>query len=204
MILEKLVVGPLEVNCYIFGDENGEVVVIDPGAEGERIIAFIEERGYRPRCIINTHCHIDHIRANADVKGKYNIPILVHKEDAPILTSPQDAELEEMIGGKPSPPADRLLSEGDEIKVGSFNLKVIHTPGHTPGGISLLFDDGVFTGDTLFAGGVGRTDLPGGSWDTLVSSIREKLLVLPDSLPIYPGHGPSSTIGEEKRYNPFL
>jgi len=204
MILEKLVVGPLEVNCYIFGDENGEVVVIDPGAEGERIIAFIEERGYRPRCIINTHCHIDHIRANADVKGKYNIPILVHKEDAPILTSPQDAELEEMIGGKPSPPADRLLSEGDEIKVGSFTLKVIHTPGHTPGGISLLFDDGVFTGDTLFAGGVGRTDLPGGSWDTLVSSIREKLLVLPDSLPIYPGHGPSSTIGEEKRYNPFL
>jgi len=204
MILEKLVVGPLEVNCYIFGDENGEVVVIDPGAEGERIIAFIEERGYRPRCIINTHCHIDHIRANADVKGKYNIPILVHKEDAPILTSPQDAELEEMIGGKPSPPADRLLSEGDEIKVGSFTLRVIHTPGHTPGGISLLFDDGVFTGDTLFAGGVGRTDLPGGSWDTLVSSIREKLLVLPDSLPIYPGHGPSSTIGEEKRYNPFL
>ncbi|MCD6451483.1 MAG: MBL fold metallo-hydrolase [Acidobacteria bacterium] len=204
MILEKLVVGPLEVNCYIFGDENGEVVVIDPGAEGERIIAFIEERGYRPRYIINTHCHIDHIRANADVKGKYNIPILVHKEDAPILTSPQDAELEEMIGGKPSPPADRLLSEGDEIKVGSFTLRVIHTPGHTPGGISLLFDDGVFTGDTLFAGGVGRTDLPGGSWDTLVSSIREKLLVLPDSLPIYPGHGPSSTIGEEKRYNPFL
>jgi hydroxyacylglutathione hydrolase len=205
MILERLIVGPLEVNCYLVGDEEkNDLAVIDPGAEGERIIDFIEGKGYRPSYIINTHGHIDHIRANADIKERYNIPILIHEKDAAIISSPQDAELEEMIGGRPSPPADRTLSEKETIAIGSLKLKVIHTPGHTPGGISLLFDDGVFTGDTLFSGGVGRTDLPGGSFDDLLRSIKEKLFSLPDRLIIYPGHGPSSTIGEEKRYNPFV
>ncbi len=201
MILETIVVGEMEANCYIFGsDEEREVVLIDPGADYEKLSAFIKNRGLLPKFIVNTHGHIDHIGAN----HRFNLPILIHRLDADFLSDPQ-LNLSAISGrGYRSPQAARLLEEGDSIEVGDIELKVIHTPGHTPGGISLGYEDLIFTGDTLFKGGVGRTDLPYGSEEQLLSSIKEKLLTYDDQTIIYPGHGPTSTIAKERRENPYL
>lgn len=201
MILETIVVGEMEANCYIFGsDEEREVVLIDPGADYEKLSAFIKNRRFLPKFIVNTHGHIDHIGAN----HRFNLPILIHRLDADFLSDPQ-LNLSALSGrGYRSPRAARLLEEGDSIEVGDIELKVIHTPGHTPGGISLRYEDLIFTGDTLFKGGVGRTDLPYGSEEQLLSSIKEKLLTYDDQTIIYPGHGPISTIAKERRENPYL
>ena len=200
-ILETIVVGPVEANCYIFGSRaNNEVVVIDPGADYEVISAIIERKKLLPKFVVNTHGHIDHIGAN----HRFNLPILIHRQDADFLSDPQLNLSGIFGGGYRSPQAARLLEEGDSIKMGDIELSVIHTPGHTPGGISLRYDDLIFTGDTLFKGGLGRTDFPYGSDDQLLASIREKLLIYDDATTIYPGHGPSSTIGKEKEENPFL
>jgi len=201
MILETIVVGEMEANCYIFGsDEEREVVLIDPGADYEKLSAFIKNRGLLPKFIVNTHGHIDHIGAN----HRFNLPILIHRLDADFLSDPQ-LNLSVLSGrGYRSPRAARLLEEGDSIEVADIELKVIHTPGHTPGGISLRYEDLIFTGDTLFKGGVGRTDLPYGSEEQLLSSIKEKLLTYDDQTIIYPGHGPISTIAKERRENPYL
>jgi len=201
MILETIVVGEMEANCYIFGsDEEREVVLIDPGADYEKLSAFIKNRGLLPKFIVNTHGHIDHIGAN----HRFNLPILIHRLDADFLSDPQ-LNLSVLSGrGYRSPRAARLLEEGDSIEVADIELKVIHTPGHTPGGISLRYEDLIFTGDTLFKGGVGRTDLPYASGEQLLSSIKEKLLTYDDQTIIYPGHGPISTIAKERRENPYL
>lgn len=201
MILETIVVGEMEANCYIFGsDKEREVVLIDPGADYEKISTFIKNRGLLPKFIVNTHGHIDHIGAN----HRFNLPILIHRKDSDFLSDPQ-LNLSALSGrGYRSPQASRLLEEGDSIEVADIELKVIHTPGHTPGGISLRYDDLIFTGDTLFKGGVGRTDFPYGSEEQLLSSIRAKLLTYDDHTVIYPGHGPSSTIVKERMENPFL
>ncbi len=205
MILDRIVVGPLEVNCYCIGClQGGEVAVVDPGADPLRIIDLINSRQYKPLYIINTHCHLDHIGANAEIKRRYKIPLLVHQDDAPYLSDPQDYSLQAIISAEPSPPADKFLAEDDLINIGSLTLKVIHTPGHSPGGICLKFPEGVLTGDTLFYRGIGRTDLPGGSYPQLIKSVKNKLFTLDKSLPIYPGHGPTSTIGEEVKENPFF
>ena len=158
---------------------------------------------------INTHGHIDHIGANRAIKERYDIPLLIHSADSASLTDP-GLNLSAMgFGRLDSPPSDRELQDGDEILVGEIMLKVISTPGHTPGGICLLIcrsgqPDVIITGDTLFAGGVGRTDFPGGSWSLLMESIRNRLLSFPDETIIFPGHGSHSTIGEERSSNPFL
>jgi len=201
MILETIVVGEMEANCYIFGsDEGKEVVLIDPGADYEKLSAFIKNRRFLPKFIVNTHGHIDHIGAN----HRFDLPILIHRLDADFLSDPQ-LNLSAFSGSSyRSPQAARLLEEGDSIEVGDIELKVIHTPGHTPGGISLRYEDLIFTGDTLFKGGVGRTDLPYGSEEQLLSSIKEKLLTYDDQTIIYPGHGPTSTIAKERRENPYL
>jgi len=205
MILERIVVGPLEVNCYLIGCQHSkEIAVVDPGGEPERIISSIKDAGYTPIYLINTHGHIDHIAANKDIKEHYNIPLMIHSQDSHLLTSPQDQMLGMMLQAKSSPPADKTLEEEDRISIGSINLEVIHTPGHSAGSICLKFDQALLTGDTLFAGGVGRTDLPGGSYNALMRSIREKVLRFDRSWKIFPGHGPPSTIGEEIDYNPFL
>jgi len=207
MFLKKIVVGPLETNCYLIACKNTKkAAVIDPGGEEEidLILKNLQENNFNLKYIINTHGHIDHIAGNKLLKEKTKAILLIHKLDAPMLSDVNKNFSIFMGKERCSPLADRFLEEGEEISLGKLKLKIIHTPGHTPGGICLILNNIVFTGDTLFAGGVGRTDLPGGSYQDLQKSIKEKLLVLSDDKIIYPGHGPDSTIGEERRTNPYI
>ncbi len=204
-----LPLGPLQANCYLLADGRGAAAIIDPGGDPEEIFSVIEREGWTPAAVINTHGHVDHVAANRAAVERYRVPLLIHRDDAPALSDPGLNLSSLGFGRLDSPPPDRELSDGDEIPVGGLVLEVIATPGHSPGSVCLLLDGGeepavIFTGDTLFAGGVGRTDLPGGSLDRLISSIRDRLLVFPDRTVILPGHGPSSTIGEEKCSNYFL
>ena len=202
--------GSYQVSAYVV-IADGEAMVIDAPEGAEAIIAFCDARGLVPRLLINTHGHADHIYANRLLKERWpDIQIAVGSADAKLLTSPM-RNLSPLMGAwVKSPPPDRLLEDGDRVELGSVSFEVIATPGHTKGGISLFSADGpgggpvVFTGDTLFAGGIGRTDFPGGSHETLLESIRRRLLVLPPETVVYPGHGPPSTVAEEARSNPFL
>ncbi len=205
MNFETAIVGALETNCYlVYCPETLECAVIDPGAEGEKIFRLIAEKGLRPIIILNTHGHVDHIGANKDIKDKFNIPLSIHSSDNEMLQSVHQFELGFLLGAKASPSADNFLEDGDEIKIGKSILRVIHTPGHSPGSVSFLGDGFILSGDTLFNGGVGRTDLPGGSWDTLVSTIKDKILTMPIETTVLPGHGPTTTVGQEKETNPFI
>ncbi len=205
MKVKKVVVGIFEANCYILWDEKDkEAIVVDPGEEGERIIEVIRKNSLKVRSIVNTHTHIDHIGANDFLQEKTEAPLLVHSNDVSLL---QNAELNlSALTGKDRSFGlpDRVLEEGDEIRAGSFSLKILHTPGHTPGSICLYGDNKLFSGDTLFAGGIGRTDLTGGNLKELQKSIKDKILTLPDEVVVYPGHGPSTTIGKERRSNFFI
>jgi len=206
--IKALTVGPLYTNCYIISCERtGEAIIIDPGFEeheAHTILNEVERSGLNLVYVVNTHGHFDHIIGNRFLREEMNLPIMIHAGDAPLLTNPE-MNLSLSLGlNITSPPADILLSDGDIIRVGMETLKVIYTPGHSCGSISILGDGFVFTGDTLFAGSVGRTDLPGSSDTDLIRSIRDRLMSLPDDTIIYPGHGPSSTIGRERRGNPFL
>lgn len=207
MFFEKIVAGQLEANCYILGDDKtGEAVVIDPGGDAFEIIEAIKNNKLTILAIINTHGHIDHTFGNKALKEYSKSPVLIHEDDSEMLTS-SFHNLSDFLGYEISViPPDRFLKDNEIIKVGSFELKVIHTPGHTQGCVSLeCVGKGIlFTGDTLFAGGIGRTDLPGGDGRKILSSISKRLLIYPENTIIYPGHGPSSTIGKEKKYNPFL
>jgi glyoxylase-like metal-dependent hydrolase (beta-lactamase superfamily II) len=204
--VERVVVGALEVNCYIVLDEKSkEGIVIDPGAEGRRIVRIIEGESIILKYIINTHGHVDHIGANRDLKNAFPDALLAIGEfDLPLLRNAMNSYIAMMVGAKESPEPDLLLKEGDIIEFGECTLKVIHTPGHTPGSICLLTEGIVFTGDTLFAGSIGRVDLPMSQPEKLIPSIKEKLMILPDDTVVLPGHGPKSTIGYERRYNPFV
>ncbi|MFB0527012.1 MAG: MBL fold metallo-hydrolase [bacterium] len=197
-------VGPMEANCYIlYNPDKREGLIIDPGAEGSRLIRFIKQEKISINYIINTHGHPDHIGANRKIKEYTNAPILIHQYDAPMLTKSESVLTLIFPEESSSPPADTFIKDGDLIECAGMKLKVLHTPGHTPGGISLLLDDTIFTGDTLFSGSVGRFDLPGGSEEVLLSSIK-KILSLDENLIIYPGHGPSTTVGQELHSNPFI
>lgn len=203
-MLKIFTVGPMEANCYIlYNPDKKEGLIIDPGAEGARLIKFIEQEKICINYIINTHGHPDHIGANRQIKEYTNAPILIHQYDAPMLTRSGSVLSLIFPLESSSPPADTFIKDGDLIECAGIKLKVLHTPGHTPGGISLLIDDSIFTGDTLFSGSVGRFDLPGGSEEVLLNSIK-KILSLDKNLIIYPGHGPSTTVGEELRSNPFI
>jgi len=205
MKYETLIVGPLETNCYlVYCQETLECAVVDPGAEAIRIFQLIAGKGLKPAVMLNTHGHVDHIGANKDIKEKFNIPLYIHSADSSLLEEVQQSEIGIFLGARDSPSPDHFLNDGDKIKIGKSFLRVIHTPGHSPGSVSFLGDGFLLSGDTLFSGGVGRTDLPGGSWKEMENSIKNKILTMPDEMIILPGHGPSTTVGKEKSSNPFI
>ncbi|MDH7498143.1 MAG: MBL fold metallo-hydrolase [Syntrophomonadaceae bacterium] len=206
MILKGLEVGAIAANCYVIGcEETMEAAVIDPGGSASAILRLIESLKVAVKYIINTHGHIDHIGANRQLKEATGAMILIHADDAKMLTNPASNFSMFMGRSITSPPPDQLLAHGDIIRVGStIELEVIHTPGHSPGGICLKTDNIIFSGDTLFAGSIGRTDFPGGSYATLIRSIQERILCYDDNVVVYPGHGPATTVGWERKHNPFL
>lgn len=207
MIFETIVVGELGVNCYLLADsETKEGIVIDPGAEPKRILAAIKNSGVKVLNVLNTHGHFDHIGGNRSVTEATGGKLMISKEDEPFLSRASSSASMYGLAAENSPSPASYLAEGDIIRFGSHELKVIHIPGHSPGGSCFyLAKDGILiSGDSLFAESVGRTDLPGGSQAQLVGAIRSKLLTLPEGTKVFPGHGPATTIGHEKRHNPYL
>jgi len=208
MIIKQLTVGTMAVCCYVLGcEETRECAVIDPGGDEERIFSLCGSEGLKIVAIICTHGHPDHVCGNRALKKMSGAPIIMHEADAAFFARPEIEDYFSMLGLAASPPPDRTVRDGEEIAVGRLKLKVIHTPGHTPGGICLYAAPHLFTGDTLFAGGVGRTDFPGGSTRELMASIKEKILRLPPETVVWPGHGyggVSSSLGEEAANNPYL
>lgn len=198
-------VGSYETNCYLVWDAlSREGIIIDPGFEPEKILARVRQLNLSIKALVNTHGHLDHIGGNAAIVSQFNCPLCIGAADATLLEDPKLNHSARMRRPVVSPAADRLLRQGDVVEFGHCQLKVAETPGHTPGGISLLGDGRLFCGDTLFAGAVGRTDLPGGSHQQLLQSICSQLLTLPDETVVLPGHGPATTIGEERKNNPWL
>ena len=205
MIIETITTGICATNCYIFGDDSSkEVVIIDPADEADKIISIIEKNNYIVKYIIITHGHFDHILALKHIKQKYNVPVAIHKNDAEYLSN-NSLNLSSNIPNikLESIDADIILNDGDTLALGKYNVEVIHTPGHTHGGICIKADGVLFSGDTLFYNSIGRTDFPTGSFDKLEESIK-KLYTLDDKIKVYPGHGGSTTIGYEKQSNPYV
>jgi len=207
-----MALGPIQANCYILGcEETRQAVVIDPGDDIDRILTTLAEDQLTVVHIINTHGHFDHVGANKRLKDVTGADILIHADDAPMLSQLSASAAAWGLAAENSPTPERLLKDGDTIPFGNHALSVIHTPGHSPGGICLFIEytqndtvkKAVFVGDTLFAGSIGRTDLPGGNYDMLINNIQSKLLTLADDVVVYPGHMGSTTIGTEKRTNPF-
>lgn len=206
MIIKQLPVGPIQTNCYLAGcEETQEGIVIDPGDEAERILAEVETLGLTVKYILNTHAHFDHIMANADMVKATGAPLALHPLDLPLLRENGGSALFG-LEATPSPDPDMALAEGDTIKMGQYTFQVLFTPGHTPGHVSFYEPTAniIFDGDVLFANGIGRTDLPGGDYATLMNSIHEKLMPLPDETTVCSGHGPITTIGRERNSNPWL
>ena len=208
MFIEQRQVGQMAVFAYLVGDEqSGEALVIDPAEDIDGLIEAAKKRGVKITAIVNTHGHVDHTSGNLEMKEKTGAPIIIHEDDADMLVSTPMYMLQ-MFGAKQSPPADRTVRDGDFIDAGEVHLRVLHTPGHSPGSTVLLLDGYAFTGDTLFVEAVGRSDLPGGSERVMFESIQQKICTLPDETVVLPGHNygsrPTSTIGHEKQYNPFL
>ena len=207
MILETFPVGPLHCNCTILGDEvTHEAVVVDPGDNIPEILSRLQKHGLTLRQIIVTHAHIDHVGGAALLRKSTGAPVLMNQQDLGLLSM---MEMQAGWLGVPTPqvaPPDASAEDGLTIGLATLPAQVLHTPGHTPGSICLLFPDHhlLLAGDTLFAGSIGRTDLPGGDGQQILRSLRERLLVLPDSTHVVPGHGPETTIGEERQSNPFL
>ena len=205
LIVEILELGPFFVNCYIVGDPvSKKGIIIDPSWEPERIIKHVDKFGLEIEKVVITHGHADHIGALHDIRSHYNAPVYIGEKDAIMLTDPV-ANLSGLSGENVvTDPADEMLHEGDNVEVGDYSFKVLETPGHSQGSISLYGHGMVFTGDVLFLGSIGRTDFPGCSFEVLMNSIKTKILTLPDDTIVYPGHGPDTMIKQEREYNPFL
>ncbi|MEO5356756.1 MAG: MBL fold metallo-hydrolase [Nitrospirae bacterium YQR-1] len=203
LFLRCFVVGPLQVNCYILSDKDtGETIVIDPGDEPDRIIDFITDKSLTLKKIVCTHTHFDHIGGIPEIKDALNPLLLMHTDDRTIYEAARDMALFWGHQMDPMPKPDQFLSESDTITVGSHQFEVLHTPGHTPGGICIYGEGIIVTGDTLFEGSVGRTDLPGGNALDLKKSFK-RLMGLPPETRVFPGHGSETTISHERKYNFF-
>lgn len=207
MIFESIAVGPLSVNCYIAAcEESREGIIVDPGGDAELIVRLVQKLDLKIQTVINTHGHFDHVGGNRRILEAFGARLLIHQADAPMLGRSAEVARKYGLQGENSPEADAYLDEGMDLNCGACRIQVLHTPGHTMGGCCLYFEKErkVITGDTLFADSIGRTDLPGGSHQQLLDSIRTKLFTLPDDIVAYPGHGPQTTIGHEKRCNPYF
>lgn len=205
-IFAHLAVGPLQCNCYIVGDPaTKEAVVIDPGGDAERLLEVIKEKDLTITAIVATHAHFDHVVAAEQLRAATGAPFYLHPEDKPVLEWMQESgRMFLRIELPPPPEVDTEAREGDRLIAGSTGLEIIHTPGHSPGSISLVTDGAVFAGDTLFAGSIGRTDLPGGDTQALLDAVKDKLFRLDLDKTVYPGHGPDTTLGQELETNPFV
>jgi hydroxyacylglutathione hydrolase len=206
MLVTMLSVGPIQTNCYVVGcEETLEGMVIDPGGHPKRILEAVEERGLTVKYIVNTHAHFDHMAANRALVEATGAPLVMHPDEVPVLKMGGGARWFGFFADS-SPEPDMLVRGGDTLQVGQLTFQVMHTPGHSPGHILLYQADAgvLFDGDMLFQQGIGRSDMPGGNHATLIQNIREKILTLPDETVVYPGHGPATTVGEEKRSNPWL
>ena len=210
MEIVQMLVGQMDVYAYLIGcPETKNAAVVDPGGNAERIKAEADKRGYNIIYIINTHGHFDHTLANGTLKKLTNAKLLIHKDDAALLKAPEMRMMTQSMGYEPSPEPDEFITDNQEISLGeNCKIKVMHTPGHSQGGVCLYIPGNVITGDTLFVGAVGRTDFPGGSWPVMRNSIFERILSLPDDTVVWPGHHygptPKSTVDRERRTNPFL
>ncbi len=208
MLIKQITVGSMAVCCYLVAcKETKKAIVIDPGGNEKEILALIADEGVKLEYIVNTHGHPDHVCANGPVQEATGAPIVMHEDDVDFFAKSEVIQYFSMLGLAPSPPVNKRVKDGDVLKVGNLSFKVIHTPGHTPGGICLYSAPQLFTGDTLFVGAVGRTDFPGGDMQVFMRSIHDRLLGLPDETVVWPGHGyggSQSTIGVEKRSNPYL
>ncbi len=201
MEIRTFQVTPFMVNCYIVKDGE-EALVIDPGDVSPAMTRYLS--GTKVCMIVNTHCHCDHCGGNAELLRMTHAPLAIHREELPLLRAIEVQAQMFGVSAESSPDPDQYLQEGDAVSVGATTFKVLHAPGHSPGHIVLLGDGVAFAGDVLFEGSIGRTDLPGGNYHQLIESIHTKLLTLPDDTVVYTGHGPSTTIGAERRMNPFL
>lgn len=203
MLIKNIVVGPLQVNCFIIADETSKkAVVIDPGDEPDRIMEIIKKNNLSVECIICTHGHFDHVGAVSELKQETGAEVLIHKEELEIYNAAKDMAAFWGYDFDPLPEPDKLLKNGDDIEIGGLRFNILHTAGHSPGGICLYGEGIVITGDTLFAGSVGRTDFYGGDMNKLKESFK-RLMSLPENTRVLPGHGPETTIGHEKRENSF-
>lgn len=205
LLIQKLTVSPLQENCYVIGDDaSREGIVIDPGDEPRRIVQAVERLGLTVKKIVNTHGHVDHIAAAEDVKEALGATLHLHPGDEMYLPNTvENAHLFGLGAGR-IPRIDSFLSDGMQIPLGTLTLSVHHCPGHSPGHCLLRVDDDVFCGDLVFAGSIGRTDLPGGDYGTIVDSLERLILTLADEVRLHPGHGPSTTVAVERKFNPFL
>ena len=205
MFLDKIPAGVLSVNCYVVGDErSGKAAVIDPGGDADKIIKSLEENGYELEYIILTHAHGDHIGGVAELQAITKAPLYIHQDDLYILKDKSKNYSSHMAMPEVELSTENLLQDGTILPLGNESLRIIHTPGHSPGGICVLVDNLLFTGDTLFSNSIGRTDLEGGDYDQLIQSIKNKLFVLEEDILVLPGHGPASRIGIEKLTNRYI
>jgi len=203
--IERIIVGALEENAWIVSvNDQKQAMCIDPGAEAERINAVAAEAGLDITKILLTHCHWDHINAVGELKKMTGAEVYCHRAD--LFLYQKSAEQALWMGGsaEPLPPVDHFIDDSDTVEEGAVSLQVMHTPGHSPGGVCYLSDNICFVGDTVFAQSIGRSDLPGGNHEQLLHSINTRILTLPDSTTLYPGHGPATTVGDERELNPFL
>ena len=200
----RLVTGPFQENAYIIWQENSnKSLFIDPGSEPEKLVDAVEEHGFEPQAIINTHAHLDHIGAVRDLQSTYSIPFYLHSNEKVVLNEYARYSSFFGLGPKPAPEVDHWFKEG-QLMIGEFKIELFSAPGHTPGGTCLIIHNHVFTGDTLFAGSIGRTDLPGGNWETLNNSLIRIMQVIPSDFVLHPGHGNDTTLRVEMEQNPFL